>query len=115
MARPKSIEPKYRLHKPTGQAVVTLEGRDRYLGKHGTKESRALYHRIVSEWQAGILTATSPTPEAATSTAGGLTIVELCAAYLDHAETYYKGSKELDNIVDVIATLKGLFGRLPAT
>ncbi len=28
--------PKYRLHRPTGQAVVTLNGRDTYLGKHGT-------------------------------------------------------------------------------
>ena len=33
--------PSYRLHKPSGQAVVTLNGRDYYLGKHGTAESRA--------------------------------------------------------------------------
>ena len=29
--------PSYRLHKPTGQAVVRLDGRDVYLGKHGTE------------------------------------------------------------------------------
>ena len=28
----KSTIPSYRLHKPSGQAVVTLNGRDHYLG-----------------------------------------------------------------------------------
>lgn len=42
--------PSYRLHKPTGQAVVTLNGRDRYLGKHGIPESRAEYDRLIAEW-----------------------------------------------------------------
>jgi hypothetical protein len=27
--------PSYRLHKPTGLAVVTIHGKDHYLGKHG--------------------------------------------------------------------------------
>ena len=31
--------PKYRLHKPTGLAVVRLSGRDLYLGPYGTPES----------------------------------------------------------------------------
>ena len=29
--------PSYRLHKPTGQAVVRIDGRDFYLGKYGTE------------------------------------------------------------------------------
>ena len=33
--------PKYRLHKPSGLAVVRLNGRDVYLGQHGTEESAA--------------------------------------------------------------------------
>jgi len=45
--------PKYRRHKPSGQAVVTLSGRDFYLGKWGTKTSRAEYQRLVGEWLAG--------------------------------------------------------------
>ena len=32
--------PSYRPHKPTGQAVVTLNGRDFYLGRFGSPESR---------------------------------------------------------------------------
>ena len=42
--------PKYRLHKPSGLAVVRLSGRDLYLGKHGTSESRNEYQRLISEW-----------------------------------------------------------------
>ena len=45
--------PKYRRHKPTGQAVVTLNGKDHYLGKWNTKASRAEYRRLVGEWLAG--------------------------------------------------------------
>ncbi|MEO8493844.1 MAG: hypothetical protein ABI614_02150 [Planctomycetota bacterium] len=31
--------PKYRKHRASGQAVVTLAGKDRYLGRYGTKAS----------------------------------------------------------------------------
>ena len=30
--------PSYRLLKSSGQAVVTIDGRDHYLGKHGSPE-----------------------------------------------------------------------------
>jgi hypothetical protein len=42
--------PTSRLHNPTGQAVVTLNGHDHYLGKHGTPESQAEYDRLIAEW-----------------------------------------------------------------
>jgi hypothetical protein len=42
----------YQVHKPSGQADVTLDGRDCYLGKHGTQESRSAYDRIIAEWLA---------------------------------------------------------------
>lgn len=42
--------PGYRLHKPSGQAVVTLGGKDHYLGQHGSDESRAKYQRLVAEY-----------------------------------------------------------------
>jgi len=31
--------PRYRRHRATGQAVVTLSGHDHYLGRYGTKTS----------------------------------------------------------------------------
>ena len=43
--------PGYRLHRPSGRAVVTLNGKDHYLGVHGTKESKAEYKRLVAEYR----------------------------------------------------------------
>ena len=43
--------PKYRKHKASGQALVTLDGKDFYLGPHGTSTSRREYDRLVGEWQ----------------------------------------------------------------
>ncbi len=42
--------PSYGLHKPTGQAVVRLDGHDFYLGKHGAEESQEAYRRKIAEW-----------------------------------------------------------------
>jgi hypothetical protein len=42
----------YRCHKPTGQAVVTLNGKDHYLGKWNTKTSKAEYNLLIGEWLA---------------------------------------------------------------
>jgi integrase len=74
--------PAYRKHKATGQAVVTLSGRDFYLGPYGASASKAEYYRRVREWNAagGIL----PSDQIDT-----LTIVELLAAFWKHAQAYY--------------------------
>jgi integrase len=40
--------PKYSLHKGTGQAKVTMNGRVTYLGKHGSPESFEAYDRFVA-------------------------------------------------------------------
>jgi hypothetical protein len=39
----KGDPPSYRHHKPSGQAIVTIDGHDYYLGKHGTPASRQKY------------------------------------------------------------------------
>ncbi len=44
--------PSYHHHRPSGQAVVTLDGRDFYLGKWNTKASRTEYERLIGEWLA---------------------------------------------------------------
>src|SRR5262245_18791543 len=38
--------PSYRHHKPSGQAVVTQDGRDIYLGRYGSPESRKWFQRL---------------------------------------------------------------------
>ena len=48
--------PSYRHHKPTGQAVVTLNGHDVYLGKWETKDSRAEYDWDKSRFRRQLLT-----------------------------------------------------------
>ena len=56
MSRRRGI-PTYRLHKQSGQAIVTLTDgiggrRDVLLGKYDTPESQAEYLRVVAEWEA---------------------------------------------------------------
>ncbi len=52
MPKLKNSLPKYRKHRASGQAVVTLKGRDFYLGPHGTKASRCEY-RVDSHFLLG--------------------------------------------------------------
>ncbi len=49
-ARTAKDGPSYRLHSRSRQAVVTLNGRDYYLGPYGSRESKAAYHRLKAEW-----------------------------------------------------------------
>ena len=76
-------QPSYRLHKPTGLGVVRINGRDIYLGKHGTPASHEAYARTIAEWEAGC---GHLAPAFGT---GGVTVAELAAAFWQHAEAYY--------------------------
>jgi hypothetical protein len=46
------VTPKYRHHRPSGQAVVTLDGIDHYLGPWQSKASKEEYDRLTGEWLA---------------------------------------------------------------
>ncbi|MCX5660269.1 MAG: tyrosine-type recombinase/integrase [Planctomycetota bacterium] len=74
--------PSYRLHKRSGQAVVTLGGRDFYLGTHGSPESRRHYDRAIAEWMIG--------GRALPVAPADLTIAELLARFWQHVETFYR-------------------------
>jgi hypothetical protein len=82
---PKSSKslPTYRRHKPSGLAVVSLAGRDYYLGPYGTKPSRSEYDRLLAEW------ITQGRPEAGELRASDMTVNELLAAYLRFAKGYF--------------------------
>jgi hypothetical protein len=45
-------QPSYRFHKARNCAVVTLNGRDHYLGLYDSPESWEKYHRLIAEWLA---------------------------------------------------------------
>ena len=44
--------PNYRHHEPSGQASVTLNGTDHYLGPYGSEISRQAYGRLIAMWLA---------------------------------------------------------------
>ncbi|HWE36751.1 MAG TPA: site-specific integrase [Isosphaeraceae bacterium] len=106
--------PSYRLHRPSGQAVVTLSGKDHYLGKHGSPESREAYDRLVAEWLSR-----GRRPPAGPATAAGPTVNEVILAYCRFAESYYRNADgtsapELDNVRLSLRPIRQLYGRTPA-
>ncbi len=95
--------PSYRLHKTTGQAIVTIQGRMYYLGKHGSLDSRAEYNRLIAEWLAqGAVAPPTRSASCSSATPGDLTVVELIRQYWVHAEGYYRKNGEPTSEVDLI-------------
>jgi integrase len=105
---PKSLVPKYSLHKPTGQAFVRIGGKFRYLGKYDSPKSREAYGRIVAEL------AVNPTPTVEAADGEFLTVLELIAAYWDHAQVYYvkdgRQTNQLGKIQAAMRRVKELYG-----
>src|SRR5215216_3908746 len=106
--------PSYRHHKATGQAVVTLNGKDFYLGVHGTPASKQKYDRLIAEWYAN---GRQVMPKA--GSAGSLTVNEVVAGFWLHAEAYYRApdgqpTGELDNYRLALLPLVKLYGSTPA-
>ncbi len=90
MPRKKSVsrpprQPSYRLQESRACAVVTINGKDRYLGKFDSPESHEKYARLIAQWQANgkeLFSLTSPEPN------GDLTVSALTLRYLDSAKDY---------------------------
>jgi integrase len=100
-------------HKGTGQAVVYLGGKAHYCGPIGSAESKARYQALVANWIATRDSPAGPTirPPAPTGTP---TLNEVILRFKTHAESYYRGSREAENLRDAIRPLRVLFGRLKA-
>ncbi len=117
MPKLKNRPPSYRLHRCSGQAIVTLNGRDHYLGVYGSPESQATYQRLVGEW---LVKKTPPLLRDPTETDGvrsDLRINELLVAYLDFAAGYYvkngRPTGELANMKDATKPVQALYETLP--
>ena len=93
--------PRYRNH-TRGYTFVRLSGKDIYLGQYGTKRSKLEYDRVVTEWLAH-------DRQLAREPESGVSVVELCAAYLKHAKVYYQG-KVQTRILNALRLLKELYG-----
>lgn len=104
--------PKYRKHRASGQAVVTLNGRDFYLGPHGTKASKLEYDRLLGEWLAA-------GRNLLTCSRDELTVVELCACYFKFAKGHYQkdghSTKVLPGLKCALRYLRERYGRQLAT
>ncbi len=108
--------PTYRLHKASGSAVVTLprlglkRGRDVFLGRYGSPESRQRYAQVMAEW-----TATGDLRPPATS---DITLIELVDRYWVHVRSYYvkdgKPTSEQDTVHQALAPVLKLYGLSPA-
>ena len=110
--------PAYRLHKQSGQAVMTLPDgvgrrRDILLGRYGTPESRKEYARVLAEWESNGRRLPQP---AATS---DITVNELVLAYWKHARDYYGWTKDPKrgdkaSLRDALRVVRKLYGHTPA-
>ena len=111
MPRLTKSAPTYRKHRASGQAVVTLDGKDYYLGPYRSKASRIEYDRLVGEWQAN----GRRMPLEATD----ITVSEIAAAYWKWAQSYYRKNGrptgEQAGIKAALRPLRGLYGATRAT
>ncbi|HMN95966.1 MAG TPA: site-specific integrase [Phycisphaerales bacterium] len=107
---PRRDVPSYRLHKPTGQAVVTIDGRDRYLGAHGSPESHQRYAQALADRAAGL----KPAEPRRRERPGLLTCDGLIIAWADHAAKLYANGREAANYRAVLVLLRELNGTTPA-
>lgn len=95
--RPRSIIPSYRLHKASGQAVVTIRGQTHYLGRFDSPESRRKYGELLVVL-ASESSSLPPVGQAAKDE-DGISIAELCVDYLSYAETHYvKNGRQTDEV-----------------
>lgn len=98
--------PSYRRHKPTGQAVVTINGRDIYLGKWNSAASKDQYDRLIAEFLANGRRLQSD---------ADATVVEVLNAYRKFAENYYRKdgrvTSEYGCILESLKIVRELYGR----
>ena len=92
--------PQYRKHRASGQAIVTIDGTDNYLGPHRSAASLIEYDRIIKEWLAN-------GRRAAVVPGQGLTIAVLIRSYREHVKTrYVKNGRPTSEQHDIASAMK---------
>ena len=96
--------PSYRLHRGSGQAIVTINRRDYYLGRHNTPESQRRYSRLIAEYFS------SPeTFSLATAKKSDIVVTELIVAFIAFIKSEV-GDKEYKGIKLAMKPLRKLYG-----
>lgn len=110
--RNQSKTPSYRHHKGRDLAVVTLNGKDHYLGQYGSPESKIAYDRLIAEWLAGGRRLPS---------CDGLTIAELIVRFMEERVLPYyvdpvtkEPGYEQENFRHSMRPLSRLYADMPA-
>jgi integrase len=98
--------PVYGLHKASGQARTTFNGKRLYLGPHGSPESIQSFAEILDRWEVARAQATNPT-------ATKLTVSRLAVLFLKHAETEYskdgRTTREYSNFRQAMRSLTRMY------
>jgi integrase len=104
--------PGYRRHS-SGQARVTLNGKDYLLGPYGSAESKEAYRGLIAEW---IERPTQPQQEA--DDPEPLSVNDVILAYWQYAAAYYgfdRGHRrDAYCLKDALCVIRSLYGRTPA-
>src|SRR5262245_50468124 len=108
MPRLVAATPKYRHHRASGQAVVTIAGKDRYLGPYKSKASKVEYDRLIGEWlAAGRPTATVTEP-------AQVKVAEIIAAFWRFAKSHFqkhgRQTGTADNYKPALTLLRQRYG-----
>ena len=105
-------DPKYRKHKASGQARVTIAGRTYYLGKWNSPDSKEAYNRLMAQWRANNCSFPQLAAEA--------TVADIILAYWRHAELHYRNADgtttdELFPLKSALSVLRKLYGTTSAS
>jgi integrase len=108
------VVPKYRHYKPKDLAVVRIDGRDYYLGKYNSPESKERCHRFLAEHAVSGRVPPASVKEQSENNADGLTVADLILAYDNHVEAYYVKDGTPTTEVLVIRKALGIVRKLYA-
>jgi integrase len=105
--------PSYRHHKARNLAVVTINGKDHYLGPYESPQSREKYHRLIAEWLGG-----QELREVPRNGTPSLSVNELILRYYRFACSYYvkngQPTSEVATIKQALRFVRQLYGSVAA-
>ena len=115
---PQKRVPSLRLHKASGRAFVELNGHRVYLCRWNHEDQNTKYHSILAEWErAGRRYPFEPVDVPIRQ--NDISVVEVLAAYSDHAKAYYvhadgTPTNQITRVLSALSGVQGLYADIPA-